>query len=237
MPYKPKILVVAEDESTRQVFESVLNDVGASPRCTGDAEKAKEFLAEDKFQGVFISWDTTEIDPVALTRHIRRKSKDNRKVPVAMVTVRREAAIIAEGFQAGITFFLNNPVDPKELRKLLGATFRAMLEERRRNKRVPVNVGVVCCWEEHKVTGQSVNVSPSGLLIALKGGPAPKVGTPMAVEFMLPQSEKPMNLNGLVVRPIPGNQVGIMFTGVRADEQEHLNNFVEKRLAAAGRAH
>jgi CheY-like chemotaxis protein len=235
MSYKPKVLVVVEDESTRQLFETVLNDVGASPRCTGDAERANEFLESEKFQGIFISWDTKEFDPSALTRHIR-KSKEHRKVPVAMVTVQREAAVIAEGFKAGVTFFLNNPVDAKELRKLLGATFRAMLEERRQNKRVPVNVGVTCAWEEHRVTGQSVNISPSGLLLALKGGPAPKVGTAVALEFLLPQSERPMKLNGLIVRPVPGNQVGIVFTGLRADEQETLNNFVDRRLAVAGRA-
>ncbi len=231
MRYKPKILVVEKDAATLRLFDATLKAVGATPRCVAGGRQASEVINREKFDGVFLDWDTPEVSGAELTKRVRM-SKSNSRVAVAMLTSRRDTQAIAEGFQAGVTFFLQKPVGAKELTRLLNASRGAMLEERRRYQRVSVEMSILCDWEKKQLKGQGVNLSSLGVLATLS--PRPGVGADVEVEFTLPGTRQTVTLSGTVVRHGPGGQLGIKFHRLTAVESETIKAFVEKALSGVG---
>jgi DNA-binding response OmpR family regulator len=227
MRYKPKILVVETDAATLRLFDATLKAIGAAPRCVASGRQASEVINREKFDGVFLDWDTPEVSGEELTKRVRL-SKSNSRVPIAMLTGRRDTRAIAQGFEAGGTFFLQQPAGAKELTRLLNASRGAMLEERRRYQRVAVEMSIICDWEKKQLKGQGVNLSSMGVLATMS--PRPGVGAAVEVEFTLPNSRQTVMLKGTVVRHGPGGQLGIKFQRPSAAESETLKAFVEKAL-------
>ncbi|MFQ5779140.1 MAG: PilZ domain-containing protein, partial [Terriglobia bacterium] len=223
--YKPRILVVQSDARTRRQLEGVLRTLGANPQGVSSSRQAATRVNKEKFDGVFLHWDLSGISGEDLTRMIRR-SKSNAKVPIVVVTGADDTRAMAQGFRAGATFTLAEPVGPKEAARLLHASFTAMVEERRRYQRVPTQLPVVCAWEEERITGQSVNISATGLLLSID--PQPGVKTQVQLEFTLPVNGQANSLPGVVVRASEGSQVGIKFAGLTRDQREELKSSVEK---------
>ena len=229
MYYRSKILVVETDPATLRQFETTLKAMGAQPRCLSSSRQAAELINKEKFDGVFLDWDTPELNGEELTRRIRH-SRSNAKVPIAMLTARTDAQVVAEGFKAGVTFFLTKPVGPKELGRLLNASRGAMLQERRRYHRVPVPVPVVCTWGDKQVTGQGVNLSARGLLVSLT--PAPAMGTDLSLEFTLPHTQETLRLKGAVVRTGPGPQVAVKLVKLSSAEREVVEGYLSRAAAS-----
>ena len=225
--FKPKILVVEKDPTTLRLFDTTLKSMGALPRCLANGRQASEAINREKFDGVFLDWDAGEVDGPELTQRIR-KSKSNKGIPVAMLTQRRDTRAIADGFKAGVTFYLQKPVGEKELTRLLNASRGAMLQERRRYQRASVVMPVLCLWEQKQVKGQSVNLSSLGLLATLSA--RPEVGASVEVEFTLPKSSVTMTLDAKVVRHGPGGQAGLAFSRPGGVDVERLRAFVEKAV-------
>jgi len=225
MAHRFRILVVEQDPPTMRQIESTLKIMGAEPHCLTSSKQAAKLVNEEKFDGAFLDWDTPELGGEDLTKLIRH-SKSNKTIPIAMLTGRNDAKAIAVGFKAGVTFFLSKPVGAKELQRLLNAARGAMLEERRRYQRVPVRMGVQCKWGGKEHTGQVANLSLSGVLVALPT--APEVGAELSLEFTLPKAHNALHLRGAVARVAPGNQVGIKFLSVPAEEHEQLKKFLSR---------
>lgn len=225
MEYKPKILVVQADARARRQLESVLRTLGANPQCVGNSRQAATRVNKEKFDGVFLHWDLPGISGEDLTRMIRR-SKSNSKVPIVVVTGADDTRAMAQGFRAGATFTLAEPVGPTEAARLLNASFTAMVEERRKYQRVPAQLPVVCAWEEERVRGKSVNISATGLLLSID--PRPGLRAQVQLEFTLPVNGQANSLPGVVVRATEGSHVGIRFAHMSRDQQEELKSSVER---------
>ena len=99
-----------------------------------------------------------------------------------------------------------------------------------------------CRWTDGQASGHSVNLSATGVLVALDRLPA--VSTEVTVEFRLPGRPEPLVLAGSVVRITPGpaplaegpqvaeHSVGIKFDHKKRELRLLLAEFVEKTLAA-----
>jgi CheY-like chemotaxis protein len=229
MPIKPKILVVENDASFRRMFETGLRQIGAEARCVSNAQEAIKRVEMDKFDGVFLDWSSVGTKGEEVTRRIRA-SKSNAKVPIAMLVAQGDVGAVKSGFALGVTFHLAKPFGQKELQRLLNATRGTMLEERRRYMRVPMTVPVVCEWaqnnEQKRVPGRTVNVSTTGLLVALV--PHPGLGIEAALEMLLPALKRNLTPKGLVKRVTPDNQVAFQFVKFPGEERELLETFLTR---------
>ncbi|MFQ5664631.1 MAG: response regulator [Terriglobia bacterium] len=225
MSDKPRILVVDDDPVTLRRFEFVLKTMGAIPCCLPSSREAAELINREKFDGVVLTWESHELNGAELTQRIRH-SKSNSKVPIVMLTARRNPRAIAEGFRLGVTFFLSKPVGVKELGQLLTASRGAMLEERRRYQRLPLCTHVVCEWSGKRFIGETINVSTSGILLTIN--PCPAVGTAVSVEFTLPKTLQTLVLKGAVVRTGEGEQVAIKFTQIEPQQRELLKTYGDR---------
>jgi DNA-binding response OmpR family regulator len=125
MAYKPKILIVEGDGTTRRQLESTLRVMGADPRTLTDPRQAMLVVDREKFDGAFIAWDSPGINGEQVCQKIRA-SKSNSRMPIAMLSRENDAKSIAAGFKAGATFSLSKPVGARELTRLLNASRGAM---------------------------------------------------------------------------------------------------------------
>lgn len=189
---------------------------------------------EEKFDGAFVDWDMDEFDPEDLTHRIRR-SKSNSKIPVAMLSAPTHEHDVTKGFKAGATFFLAKPFGPNELERLLNASRGAMLEDRRRYQRVPLNVPTLCEWGRKRglkrIAGRSVNVSSNGVL--MKISPQPERGAAVSVELLLPGQRKSLILKGVVARAGPGDQVAVRYVYIGKELQDRLESFASGETSSS----
>jgi DNA-binding response OmpR family regulator len=234
MAFRPRILVVEDDPALQRLLETTMEHMGTEPYCVVAGREAMSLVEADKFDGAFVDWDNRGSDPEELTQHIRR-SPSNSKIPVAMLSARTDQGDIARGFKAGATFFLAKPFGANELERLLNATRGAMLEDRRRYQRVPLNVPALCEWGQKRslkrIAGRSINLSSSGLLLKLT--PQPEAGIAVSVELLLPDQHRGLVLRGIVARTGPGDQVAVRFVYLAKEQQERLENFVSCHPASS----
>lgn len=227
MPFKPKILVVESDERTRLLVETTLERMGAVPQGFSSGQEGAQVLEHEKFDGAFVDWDNLDLPGEDLARRIRR-SPSNAQIPIAMFTASTDTRIIAEAFKAGVTLFLSKPFGPRELERLLNTCRGTMMEERRRYQRVALSVPVICEWGKKRgfkrITGRTVNVSNSGMLMRLH--PPPDMGTAVVSELILPNSRQPLKLEGTVVRAGASRQVAVQFAHLTPAQRDLLEDYV-----------
>jgi len=227
MAFRPKILIVESDPAVRQQIESTLNLMGSDPRCVVGEHDVVSRIETEKFDGAFLDWDNSAVNPEMLIRLIRH-SKSNARIPVVIVSGRATVRAVAKGFEAGATFFLAKPFDTNELGRLLNATRGSMLEERRRYERVPLSVPTLCEWGQQRgqrfASGRSVNISSTGLLMKLS--PLPELGTAVSVELRLPGQQRSLRLKGIAARVGPGDQTAVRFVQIDKQQRELLETFV-----------
>lgn len=228
MAFRPKILVVEDDLAMLNLLGEVLGQMGAEPHLLSNSRQAAELIEREKFDGVFLDLVMPEMGGLELARHIRR-SRSNANVPLVALTASPEPTVMQDSFQAGFNFFLQKPVTVQQLRKLLTAARGLMLAERRRYQRAPVAFLVRCRWDSQQLTGQSVNVSASGMLLELPE--LPPRDAEVLLEFSLPGAGERLEVPGTVVRQHSASSVGIQFA-TTDDTRRLLADFVEKTLAA-----
>lgn len=227
MPFKPKILVLEGDQPTLNLVVTTLDRMGAHPFGYASGQEGATLLNLEKLDGAFVDWDNLNIAGAEIVSRIRH-SPSNSQIPVAMFTATTDTRVIAEAFKNGVTLFLSKPFGARELERLLNTSRGTMLQERRRYQRVVLTVPVVCEWGKKRglkrISGRSVNVSSSGILMRLF--PQPEVGTSVAVELILPTSRQPLNLQGVVARIGAGRQVAVQFAPLSSSQRDMLEDYV-----------
>jgi len=229
MAFKPKILVVEDDQPMLRLLGEVLGQMGAEPRLVSSSSHAAELIEKEKFDGIFLDLIMPGLDGLELARRIRG-SKSNASVPLVMITASPEPTAMQDSFDAGINYFLYKPVTVAQLRSLLNAARGLMLEERRRYQRAPVRLLMRCVGAKGPLTGQSLNLSASGALVELPE--LPPVGARVRLEFSLPGRPQGLVLPGTVVRHHTTQSAGIRFDNGDEETRRLLMDFVDKTLAS-----
>ncbi len=235
MEFKPRILVVDDNQGLLRLLGELLQEMGAEPCLLTNSVHAAELANRDKFDGAIVDWKMPEMDGLELTRSIR-SSRSNKRIPVVMLTGQLTAGALQESFKAGVNFFLQKPVSVTQLRHLLNATRGAMLDERRNYQRAPINLRVRVHVGHRQLYGQCLNLSGSGMLVSLEEALAED--TEVNVEFTLPHSLEPLHFAGRIMRlsdgALPGetggHRAGIEFVGTYPRHRRMVVNFVEKTL-------
>jgi CheY-like chemotaxis protein len=227
MPFKPKILVLEGDAATLGLVETTLMRMGAEPHGYASGQEGARLIDHEKYDAVFVDWDNLDLAGGELVRHVRC-SRSNAQIPVAMFTASTGTHAIADAFKEGVTLFLSKPFGAKELERLLNTSRGTMLEERRRYQRVVLAVPVICEWGKKRgfkrITGRSMNVSSTGMLMRLF--PQPEVGAKASVELILPTSKQSLKLEAVVVRTGAGRQVAVQFSQLTAAQRDLLEDYV-----------
>jgi len=111
---KPKVLVVDDDEMTRDMLEHALCEYGYDVTVALNGRQAMEYVRTGKFRLVVSDWEMPEMSGLDLCRSIRERGR-SRYVYVILLTSRTGTNNVVEGLNAGADEFLTKPFDPQEL--------------------------------------------------------------------------------------------------------------------------
>ncbi len=218
-----KVLVVEDDIPTLELMREVLTPLGLEVRLINDSQHASTLINQEKFDGIFLDLMMPKVDGFELARQIRQSSW-NKHTPIVIVSGREDRGTVQQAFAAGGSFFLYKPVDRERLTRLLNSTRGAMLEERRRSKRVAVQTKVECQVGSRKITGMSLNLSQSGLLF--QGDGSLVLGNVGQLSFHLPGQRLPIRAKAFVVRADEKQRVGIRFSEISAKDRQCIRDFI-----------
>lgn len=225
MVFRPKILLVDDEPQMLDFLGEVLAQMAVEPHCLQSSQAAVELINRAKFDGVFLDWLMPEVDGLELARQIRW-SKSNSLCPLVMITANPDPQGIRECFRCGINFFLQKPVSKDQIQRVVNATHDLMLQERLRYQRIPIKIGVHCRWKlggelEQEIKGESINLSTSGMLLALS--PVPATGEVVRLSFRLPNDPSTLELDAYVIR-LSGQEIGIRFINLERSDRWRLIN-------------
>ena len=127
-----------------------------------------------------------------------------------------------EVFAIGATFFLQKPVDRQRLTGLFRTVRGALLENRRRHTRVPLQTVVTCSTGSRTMKGVTWNLSSGGIQVELDRLQARDT---VKLSFRLPQSGIAIDLVGVVVW-VKEQRQGIQFTKVSPHTQQAIQDFI-----------
>jgi CheY-like chemotaxis protein len=166
-------------------------------------------------------------DGLELTR-LTRDSPYNRMTPVVLLSDDPRPNAMAQGFDAGASFFLYKPLDKDRLLRLVRATQGAIQQDRRRTRRVPIRskVRLHIAGQDagQDIEAETVDVSMEGLLV--KAQRTIPVGTSVDVCLQLSKEMKPVTTVGCVVRLAGANQMGVHLGRLAPAESQRLQEFL-----------
>jgi CheY-like chemotaxis protein len=216
-----KLLVVEDDLASLELMVEVFTSLKAGVCPVSDSEKAVGMINQEKFDGIFLDLEMPNLSGFDLARLIR-KSPWNKSTPIIIVTGRDERDTMQQVFSIGATFFLQKPVDRQKLSILFRTVCGGMLENRRRNARVPLQTEVICQVGDRALRGVTWNLSQSGMQVEV-GNLQPK--DTVRVSFRLPVSGVSLEAAGTVVWTKETRQ-GIQFTNVSRQNEESIRKFI-----------
>jgi CheY-like chemotaxis protein len=216
-----KLLVVEDDIASLELMTEVFRSLKAEVRPISDSVKAAELVDREKFDGIFLDLEMPNMNGFDLARRIR-KSSWNKSAPIVIVTGLDDRRTMQEVFAIGASFFLQKPVDRQRLTALFRTVRGALLDNRRRYTRVPLQTAVTCRAGSRTMQGVTWNLSSGGIQIEV-GNLQP--GDSVKLSFRLPRPGIAIEAVGVVVWAKEQRQ-GVQFTKASAENQQVIQEFI-----------
>ena len=216
-----KLLIVEDDLASLELMTEVFTSLKADVRPVSDSEKAVGMINQEKFDGIFLDLEMPKLNGFDLARLIR-KSSWNKSTPIIIVTGRDERHTMQEAFAIGATFFLQKPVDRQKLSTLFRTAIGGMLENRRRNTRVPLQTEVICTVGSRTIRGTAWNLSEGGMQLEASDLQSKDK---VRLLFRFPASGIPIDVIGTVAW-VGEKRQGIQFTTLSAEAQQSIREYI-----------
>ena len=229
--FKPRILIVEDDEKLRETLVSTLTQMGAEAVAVQESKDGIAYITTEKFDGFFIECRMPGVDGLHLAKMVRA-SGPNKSCPLVMLANGDDKNALQESFKSGAHFFLQKPVTPVQIRRLMNASHGMMLEERRRYQRAPADFTILVKWGPKEIKGKCLDLSASGMLAELPEGPSR--GEKVVIEMTLPPGDqKTLKVEAEVTRVIEGGKLGLQFTGLVHEQKKQIIEFTNRALGLA----
>jgi len=146
------LLVVEDDEAIAGPLRRALERAGHSTHWVttgGDAEIA---VFDTQPELVVLDLGLPDIDGIEVCRHIRASHE---RLPIIVLTARREELDIVEGFDAGADDYMTKPFRLSELLARIRARLRAVTATRLETDDIAVDVAARRAWQADRELGLS----------------------------------------------------------------------------------
>jgi len=111
MPTDIKILVVDDDELTREVLSSYFENAGYDVLCASTAEEAEEILALESIDLILLDIKMPGKDGLTLTRELRVSNE----IGIILVTGSQDEVDRLIGLECGADEYVTKPFNPREI--------------------------------------------------------------------------------------------------------------------------
>ena len=225
------VLVVDDDLLECQLLQRTLGGADIQASILTDSRQAIEILRKQTFDAIFVDVNMPPPDGMEVTRQIRA-SGSNTKTPVIMITGHEDPSMVAQGFQAGISFFLYKPIKKDRLLNLVRVTQSVIRVEKRRFQRVAIERKVEVWFNEDRVEGKTIDVSLNGMLVRTTRIFAPGSHVKARIDLIL--GRPPLTLSGVVARVVDPDSMGIHFDAIGLSEGKQLQDFLLPLMIGPG---
>src|SRR5438128_5225180 len=193
---KARILVVDDDESTRELFAELLERWGYDVEQTGDGHGALKLISELHPAVIISDLVMPKPDGLALTRALREESPET---PVIIITGKGTIDAAVEAVREGVFDFVEKPLDPARLKVILQRALEKRQTEhemqvlRRRLGQVDTGVGLIGQSPAmRKVMDLVEKVAPSKASVVITGQSGTgKEMVARAIHQLSPRRDKP----------------------------------------------
>jgi DNA-binding response OmpR family regulator len=224
---KKRALVVDDEPGVSALLQEVLGSVDIEAEALGQREQIGRRIKEEKFDVVLIGLCGPGGEGVEIARMIR-ESGLNRMTPIIMISADQSPSALSRGFQSGATFFAYKPLDRAHLLGLIRVSQGAIEHERRRFRRVPVQVKVRIKSTHAEVLGETVDVSLNGAMV--KVPQTIPVGTLVEVSLYLLAGAQPIVGLGTIVRIVDADHMGVLIDRLSHMELARLQDCLLPRI-------
>jgi DNA-binding response OmpR family regulator len=218
-----RALLVDDQPEVCELLAKTLQSVGIEALTLQQSNDAPEFIAEGKFDVVFLDLHMPNLDGIALLQRIRRSAL-NQSSPVILLSDDLRPSALSVAFEAGATFFLYKPLDKANVLRLLRAIQGTFEYKCRQTRRVVLRAPVRLHCGAQFLEAETIDISLTGVL--LKASRSLPVGSSVELSlFLIPQT-KPVVSAGSVVRVEHGNRIGIRLNNLTNQESMRLQEFL-----------
>src|SRR5437879_10233658 len=229
---KARILIVDDEESTRELFAELLQRWGYDVDQTADGHGALKLAAETHPDVIISDLVMPKLDGLALVRALREQQPDT---PVVIVTGKGTIDAAVEAVREGVFDFVEKPLDPARLRVILQRalekkeTLHEMQVLRRRLGQVDSGVGLVGSSPPMRKAMELVEkVAPSKASVVITGQSGTgKEMVARAIHQLSPRRDKPFI--GINCSAIPA---GLMESEMFGHERGAFTGADQRRLGS-----
>ena len=225
-----KSLVLCSDERIVRVLRRVLSDLEIAMEHCSDPEGAIRQLTRQRFESIII--DCTDLKTAALVLKSARSAPSNKRAIAVAIMDGHNG--LRSAFDMGAHFVLYKPVSTERARSTFRAARALMKRERRRNSRVPVQLAVKLnnASTGFEQTVSTTDFSEGGMAVQMPAKRQKDPG-PWRLQFTMPGSNKPLEVEGEVAWQNPGGQVGIRFVNLQLDVAHGLRQWLNQHSPEA----
>jgi DNA-binding response OmpR family regulator len=222
-----RALVIEDDSEMYALIEEVLGSIAIEVVTPAKGIESETNFDKAKFEVILIGLCESHENDVELIRKIRQ-SGFNQATPIILISSDQRPSALSRGFDAGATFFVYKPIDRARLVSLVRATEGTIEHERRRFRRVAIQVKVRLKSAKSEVEGETIDISLNGALV--KSSQTLPVGSLIEVSLYLRNGSRPVVGLGSVVRLLDNSRMGILLDRFPTAEIARLQDYLLPRI-------
>jgi two-component system OmpR family response regulator len=123
IPRQPRVLVVEDERSIRELVSDQLRRAGYDCQSVGDGREGLRLLLEEPFDAIVLDLMLPHVDGMTICRTIRQQGV-NRDAPILMLTARIAESEKVLGLQSGADDYVTKPFGVLELTARIAALTR-----------------------------------------------------------------------------------------------------------------
>jgi CheY-like chemotaxis protein len=199
-----KVLIVGRDPEMISLFSHLFREKGIEAQNCLPASGAVEQLSREKFESMVLDFDEIA-DCHNILMNLPRPNEGVLVIGVASDSDQKETAT-----RAGVTFVIERPLTPAQVREVLRAAYGRMFRDRQRYFRLAVEVAVSIRTGSGTVTQcTTLNVSQTGM--AINSLSSFIVGEPISLALAIPNTDVFVSGEGTVIWDDKHGKTGISF--------------------------
>lgn len=220
-----KSLVLCSDEKIVRVLRRVLGDLEIDIDLCSNSDSVLRRLTRQRFEAIIV--DCAAQGAADVLRSARSAPCNKQAVAVAIVEPQIGLKAI---FNLGAHFVLYKPVSSERAKSSFRAARALMKSERRRNIRVPVEIGVVVRTSGigGNIKVSTVDLSEGGMAVSMPHGRRPT--NPLQISFTLPGSDHPLEIGAEFAWEGSSKQAGLRFVQTPPDSARELKEWLKRNF-------
>lgn len=145
---KKRILIIDDEWNMRKLLEIILVSEGFEVQEAQDGNEAIEIIKQHPFDAIVLDLMMPEIDGIEVCKQIRKINK----IPIIMLTAKRETKDKVEGLNSGADDYLTKPFEKEELIARIRALIRRTESQgNQETNQIIIYNEIIINWDARKV--------------------------------------------------------------------------------------